>query len=97
MRLWRLFVARAPIAEIMPLQDTGILEQLHRAIDRGDGDMRIDGGSALVELLGIGMVGRIRQHARDHAALLGHAQAFLGAEFFDARQTGLPIHPDGGL
>ena len=31
-----LFVASAALAEIMPLDDAGVLEQLDRAIDRGD-------------------------------------------------------------
>src|SRR5437016_623899 len=35
------------------------------------------------------MVARRRQHARDHAALLGHAHALLGAERFDIPGFGL--------
>jgi len=46
--------------------------------------VRIEGGRAAVELLGVGMVGRVRQHARDDAALVGHAQAFVGAKLLDA-------------
>ncbi len=76
----------------MALQNAGILEQLDGAIDGGDGDMRIDGRGAAVEFLGIGMVVGVRQHARDHAALLGHAQPLVDAEFFDPRQSSLPGH-----
>ncbi len=59
-----LLIARAAVAEIVALQDAGILEQLDRAIDGGDGDMRIDGGGAAVQFLGIGVVGGIGQDAR---------------------------------
>ena len=83
----RFFIAGAAIAEIMALQDAGILEQLDGAIDRGDGDMRIDRGGAAIEFLGIGMVARPGQHARDDPALLGHAQALVDAEFFDPRHA----------
>jgi hypothetical protein len=36
-----------------------------------------------VHLLDIGMIGRVREHARDHAPLLGHLQPFVDAEFFE--------------
>src|SRR5262245_58612625 len=72
-------VARPPVAEIVALDDAGIVEQLHRPVDGGDRDAVIDRGAALVELLDVGMVVRGRQHARDDAALLGHAHAFGSA------------------
>ncbi len=65
-------VARAAVAEIVALQDAGILEQLHGAIDGGDGDMRIDDRGPAVKLLRVGMIGGVGQHAGDHPALLGH-------------------------
>src|SRR5580704_13307708 len=65
-------IARPPVPEIMACQDVGFLEQAHGAVHRGDADMRIDLGGAAIDLLDIGMIGRIGQHARDHAALLGH-------------------------
>ena len=40
-------------------------------------------GAAPIELLDVGMVVRRRQHARDDAALLGHAHALGGAQGFD--------------
>src|SRR5476651_256517 len=88
-RLRSLFVTRAAVAKIMALQNAGILEQLYRAIDRGDGDVRIDGRRALVELFGIGMVGGLRQHTGDHPALFGHPQTFLDAEILDPRHARL--------
>ena len=65
-------VARAAISEIVTSEDVGLFKQPHGAIDRGDADPRIDRGGAAVDLLDIGMVGGIRQHARDDAPLLGH-------------------------
>ena len=40
-------------------------------------------GAAAIELLDVGMVVGSRQHARDDAALLGHAHALGGAARFD--------------
>jgi hypothetical protein len=37
-----------------------------------------------VDLFDVGMIGRIREHARDHAPLLGHLQPFVDAEFFQS-------------
>ncbi len=78
----RLLIAGAAVAEIMALEDAGLLEQTHRAINRGERDVGVDLGGALVHLFDIGMIGRIREHARDHAPLLGHLKALVGAEFF---------------
>ena len=76
-RIGHLLIARAAVAEIVALEDVGLLEQAHRAIDRGDGDMRIDGGRALMKLLDIRMVVGFREHARDHPALLRHLQTLV--------------------
>src|SRR5207302_5188748 len=35
------FVTRAPVAELVPFEDPGLLKQPHRAIDRRDRDVRI--------------------------------------------------------
>src|SRR5438552_6516021 len=72
MRAGHFLVARASVAEIVPRQDVGLLEQPHRTIHRGDADARVDLGSAPIDLLDIGVIGRIRQHARDHTTLLSH-------------------------
>src|SRR5476651_2256900 len=82
-RLRSLFVTRAAVAKIMALQNAGILEQLYRSINCGDGDVRIDGRRAPVELFSIRMVGGLRQHTGDHPALFGHPQSFLDAEILD--------------
>jgi hypothetical protein len=58
----RLLVARPAVAEVVPLQDAGLLEQADRAIDRGDGDLRIDGVRPAVQLLDVRVV-RSRRRA----------------------------------
>ena len=55
-----LFITRPAIAKIVARQDVGLFEQPHRAVHRGDADARIDLGRAPVDLLDIGMIGRIR-------------------------------------
>src|SRR5262249_377819 len=40
-----LLVARAPVAKIMAFDDAGVLEQLDRPIDGGNGDAVVDGGA----------------------------------------------------
>src|SRR5262249_6022480 len=92
MMLSDLFIARAPVTEIMALEDAGILEQLDGAVDGGDRDVRIDGDCTAIKLLGVGMVIGFGDHARDHAALLGHAQALFEAGLFDPVQGFRPVH-----
>ncbi len=80
-------VARAPVAEIMPFQDAGVLEQLHGPVHGGERDVGIERDGAAVQLLDVGMVARGREHACDDAALAGHAQTPAGAVLLDARGT----------
>src|SRR4029079_19776147 len=63
-------VARAALAEIVTLDDAGVLEQLCGATNRRDRDLVVDGDTAAVEYFDIGMVDRFREHAGDDAALL---------------------------
>ena len=64
-RFGNLLVARAALAEIMALDDAGILEQLHGAVDGRDRNVLVDLGAAAIKLLDVGMVGRIaRARAR---------------------------------
>ncbi len=83
MRLGSRFIPGAPVAEIVPVENPGFLEQADGAVDRGDRDAGIDLGGPLVEPFDIGVVDAFGQHPRNHAALLGDAQAPLGAERFD--------------
>ena len=76
-------VAGAAVAEIVALDDAGVLEQAHGAVDGGNGDAVVDLDAAPVELLDVGVVVGGRQHARDDAALLGHAHALGGAKRLD--------------
>ena len=78
-----LLVARAATAEIVTLDDAGILEQVHRAIDRRDRDARVDFRAAPVQLLDVRVVLGAGQHARDDAALFGHPHAAGGALGFN--------------
>src|ERR1039458_3334319 len=82
------FVTRAPLAEIVPLDDAGILEQAHGAVYGGNGNPVVDLGAAPIELLDVGMIVGPRQDARDGAALLGHAHAFGGAQSLDISPVG---------
>src|SRR5579884_2514390 len=84
MRTRHLFIARAAVAEIVPGEDVRLLEQPHGPVHRGDADMRIDLGGAAVHLLDVGVVGGIRKHPRDDAALLGHLQTLVEAELLEA-------------
>jgi len=79
-----LLVAGAALAKIMPLDDAGILEQFDRPINRRDRDLVVDRDAAAIQFLDVGMVGGLRQHAGDDAALFGHAHAGGGAAGFDA-------------
>ncbi|MEY9605191.1 hypothetical protein ABIF74_009883 [Bradyrhizobium japonicum] len=81
-------VARAALAEIMALDDAGILEQLDGAIHGRDRDLVVDGDAAPVQFLDVGVVDRFRQHAGDDTALLGHAHAGGGAASLDAGRLG---------
>ena len=82
----RLFIAAAAIAEIMLLDHARLFEQADGAIDGGDGDMRVDGRGAAVQLLDVRMVLGAGEHARDNAPLLGHPHAAVSAKFLD------PVH-----
>ena len=71
----------------MPLDNAGILEQLDGPIHRRNRNSSVDFRTPPVQFLDIGMIVGIVQHARNGAALLGHAHAFfLAARFDGARQ-----------
>ena len=82
-RLGRRLVAGAPVAEVVPVKDAGILEQTHRAIDRGDGDLRVDRRSALMQQLDVRMILAIGKHAGNDPALLGNPEAAFGTQRFE--------------
>src|SRR5262245_1692062 len=82
MLLGQCLIARPTLAEIMALDDAGILEELYGAINGRDRDVWIDGGGAAIKLLDVRVIVGGWQHARDDAALLGHPHALLGAELF---------------
>src|SRR6185312_9612880 len=80
-----LLVARAAVAEIMARQDVGLLEKPYRAVDGGDADLGVDLIGPAVDRFDIWVIGRVRQHARDDAALLGHLETFVEAKLFEPR------------
>src|SRR5689334_14189292 len=82
-RVRALLVAVAALAELVRLDDAGVLEELHGSIHGRNGDVLVDPGTALVELLDVRMVARLGEHARDHAPLPGHAHALGRAKRFD--------------
>src|SRR5215475_1765683 len=84
----RLFIARAAVAKIVLGKNARFLEQAHRAVDSGDGDVGIDRGGAMVHGFDVWMIVRFRQHAGDHPPLLGHLETALGAQQLKLR---LPI------
>ena len=47
----RLLIARAAVAEIVAREDAGLLEQAHGPVDRGDGDVRIDGEMVMIMMI----------------------------------------------
>ena len=79
----RRLIARAPVAKLVALEDPGFLEQANGAVYGRDRNLGIDRRCALVKRLDVGMILRLAQHARDGAALLGDAQALVGAQLFD--------------
>src|SRR3989344_1776462 len=80
MRFGRSLIARAAIAEIVPVENAGLFEQPHGAIHGRDGDARIDGRGTFMQPLDIGMIIGFGQHARDHAPLIGDPQTTIGAQ-----------------
>src|SRR6476620_7925483 len=73
MAVTHLLISRAALAEIVALDDSGVLEQLHSAVHSRDRDLVIDLDAAAIQFLDVGMIFGLRQHARDDAALFGHA------------------------
>src|SRR5215469_3224217 len=98
-RVRHLLIAGAAITKIMARQDVSLFEEAHRAINCGDADPRIDLSRPPIDLLDIGVVGRIRQHPGDNPALLGHLQALVEAELLEARNhpMALPAESAGAL
>jgi len=75
-------ITRPAIAEIMAFDNAILFEQLDGAIDRGKRDILIDRIRAAMQFFSVRVVVCQRQGAGNDLALLGHAKAFFGAEFF---------------
>src|SRR5882672_12903219 len=61
MAVAHLFVAGAALAKIMPLDDSGVLEQFHGAIYRRDRNLVVDRDAAAIQFLDVGVIHRLRQ------------------------------------
>src|SRR3546814_5027338 len=83
-----LLIARPAIAEVVPLQDARLLEELHRAVHGGNGDPGIALDGTLIDELDVRMVVRFREHPRDDAALLGHFQTLFDTQLLKAIRHG---------
>src|SRR3546814_4345400 len=81
-------IARPAIAEVVPLQDARLLEELHRAVHGGNGDPGIALDGTLIDELDVRMVVRSREHPRDDAALLGHFQTLFDTQLLKAIRHG---------
>ena len=73
-------VARAAVAELVPLENAGALEQAHGAVDGRERDARVARARPPVDFLDVGMILGLRQHLGDGPPLARHAHAPLGAE-----------------
>ena len=91
MRVRRRFIARAAVAELMPLEDSRLLEQPHRPIDCGDRDVGVDRRRARVQGLDVGMVLAVAEHSGDDPPLLGDPKALVGAQRLDVDLAGHEI------
>src|SRR5436190_23655492 len=80
-------VTRATVAKLVPFKNAGLLEQAHRAIDRRDRNVGVNGCGARVERLYVGMVLAVTKHSRDDFALLGDAQPLVGAQLFNVDRS----------
>src|SRR3954452_3553082 len=81
-------VARASVAELVPLEYPRFLEQAHGPVNGRDRNVRIDCRCAGVERFDVRMILAVAEHARDDLALLGNAQALVGAQGLDVDGTG---------
>ena len=87
MSLGRGLVTRSPVTELVPFEDSRLLEQPDRAVDGGNRDVRVDRGRPRVQGLDVGMVLAVAEHARDHLALLGNPEPLVGAERLNIDRT----------
>jgi len=85
MLIRHLLVARAAIAEVMALKDIGLFEEAKRTVDGRKADAAIYLGGAVVDRFHVGVIKRFGEHARNHAALVRHAEALFNTALFKSR------------
>lgn len=77
------FVAGAAVAELVTLENAGLLEKAHRPVHGRNRDFRVNRRGSLVQSLDVGMILGLRQNPRDDPPLLGDPQALVCAQGFD--------------
>ena len=83
-------VAGAAAAEVAALEDALLLQQAHRAVDRGDRDPRVECAGAAIQFLDVRMIGCLGQHPCDDPTLPGHLEASFDAQALDAQFHRIP-------
>lgn len=70
-----ILIPRPPVTKFQTVQNSGLFEQFYRAVNRRDGNARVDAGRAGIKFFHIRMIFGLADHAGHHAALFGHPQA----------------------
>ncbi len=77
-------IARAAIAEIVPVKNVVFLKQADGAVDGRDTDFRINPHGPPVNHFNIGVIVGFAEHTGDNAPLPGHFQTPFDAQIFDS-------------
>src|SRR5204863_1214781 len=75
------------VAELVPFENAGLLEQANGSVNRRDRDVRVDRRGSGMKSLDVRMIVALTEHARNRLALLGDAQALVGAQRLDIDLT----------
>jgi len=75
-------VTPAAIAEVMSLDDSFALEELHRSVHRCERDPWIDGRYATVKFADVRVIGGLAEHPRDDPPSPRHPQSVFAASAF---------------
>ena len=84
-RVGNLFEPGATLAEIVPFDDAGILEQFYRSIHGRYGDAVVDFSTAAVQFFNVRVIFGFVEHARDDVEFIQEAAAIEDAESLRVR------------